>query len=496
MPSKNACIVVDLRTGQHLVKIPDIVAVLAAAGWKVDVSLKEYGGETLKLAQKAARDDYDLIISYGGDGTLNAVFNGVMNAGGKRPVADIPGGTYNVWAGAIGIPADPVKAALAIVNSRVRKIDLGHIAVGGLSSRNGTTHDQQSVNGTKSNRKPKKVSNARQYFLLHVGMGIEAAMMAHISKPLKYHFGPLAFDLSALKTLPRQRPFPVEVQVTGHSGDGETSWQGEAWEVIISKVPLFGGAVNIEPDARVDDGLLYVALITANGPVKTIEQAASIVLHHKLQEETTRHFKGTHFSIRIPATIGVHVDGSVVKVEDFLRKADRDTLHEATDASQIMVNYCFDARPQALPMTIPRSYDGPLFTDSEGESRPTQQPGEKRSALLHHPAIESEETQPTHLQQANGTGQMMTVIGVVPHPEKHHSYIIAGSHKNQDTDVTETFAARVNDNTFVFNDDGTHLPPATVLDLQEGEEIIVEGEKSKRNVMRARSVRWCNQASS
>ncbi|HLG63618.1 MAG TPA: hypothetical protein VKY19_16880 [Ktedonosporobacter sp.] len=54
MPGKNACIVIDLRTGQHLVKIPDIVAVLAAASWKVDVSLKEYGGETLKLAQKAA----------------------------------------------------------------------------------------------------------------------------------------------------------------------------------------------------------------------------------------------------------------------------------------------------------------------------------------------------------------------------------------------------------------------------------------------------------
>jgi len=492
MPGKNACIVVDLRTGQHLVKIPDIVAVLAAAGWKVDVSLKEYGGETLKLAQKAARAGYDLILSYGGDGTLNAVFNGIMNAGGKSPVADIPGGTYNVWAGALGIPDDPVKAALAIVNSEVRKIDLGHMEVQGLTSLNGMGH-QQASNGTKNGKKPKKLANTRQYFLLHVGMGIEAAMMAHISKPLKYHVGPLAFDLAALKTLPEQRPFPVEVQVTNNAGAGEISWQGEAWEVIISKVPLFGGSINIEPEAHVDDGLLYASLITANGPLKTIEQAASIVLQHKLQEETTRRFKGTHFSIRIPATINVHVDGSVVKLEDFLRKAECDVLHQTTDASQLMVTYHFAARHEVLPMAVPRTYDGPLFSGSNHQP-PAQQPDSKQHALLHHPAARKGKTQQANFQEAPGTGYCITAIGVVPHPEKQHTYIIAGSHKDPNTEASETFAVRVNDNTFVFNGEGTHLPPAAILELQEGEEIIVEGEKSKRNVIKARSVRWYRQA--
>lgn len=488
MPGKNACIIVDLRTGQHLVKIPDIVAVLAAASWKVNVSLKEYGGETLKLAQKAARDGYDLILSYGGDGTLNAVFNGVMNAGAKSPVADIPGGTYNVWAGALGIPDDPVKAALAIVNSEVRKIDLGHMEVQGLTSLNDIGHHQQISNGTKNGKKPKKLATTRQYFLLHVGMGIEAAMMAHISKPLKYHVGPLAFDLAALKTLPEQRPFPVEIQITGNSGAGEISWQGEAWEVIISKVPLFGGSINIEPEAHVDDGLLYVSLITANGPLKTIEQAASIVLQHKLQEGTTKRFKGTHFSIRIPATIDVHVDGSIVKLEDFLRKAERDALHHTTDASQLMVTYHFAARHEVLSMAVPRTYDGPLFI-KPNHQQPAQQPNNKQYALLHHPAARNEKKQQASFQEAPGTGYIITVIGVVPHPEKQHTYIIAGSHKDPKTEASETFAVRVNDNTFVFNGEGTHLPPAVVLELQEGEEIMVEGEKSKRNVIKARSLK-------
>ena len=118
MRIKKACIVVDLRTGQDVTTIPHLVAVLAAAGWKTHIALKEYGGETVKLAQKAAKEGYDLVIGYGGDGTLNAVLNGVMYAAGDCLVADVPGGTYNVWAGAIGVPHDPVKAALAIVDRR------------------------------------------------------------------------------------------------------------------------------------------------------------------------------------------------------------------------------------------------------------------------------------------------------------------------------------------------------------------------------------------
>src|SRR5438874_9222928 len=133
MPNRKACIVVDLRIGQHVANIPDLIAVLAAAGWKTDIALKEYGGETFQLAEKAARQGYDLVIGYGGDGTLNDVVNGVMSARGKSLVGDIPGGTFNEWAGVMGLPEDPVKATLALVESEARRIDLGHIEVQNLT---------------------------------------------------------------------------------------------------------------------------------------------------------------------------------------------------------------------------------------------------------------------------------------------------------------------------------------------------------------------------
>ncbi|HEX6481475.1 MAG TPA: diacylglycerol kinase family protein, partial [Ktedonobacteraceae bacterium] len=113
MRRKKASLVIDLRDGENIPQVPVMAAVLAAAGWKTDLVLKEFGGESLKLAEQAAKEGYELVIAYGGDGTLNQVVNGVTNVGGKSVVAVLPGGTANEWATEIEEPLDPVHAALA-----------------------------------------------------------------------------------------------------------------------------------------------------------------------------------------------------------------------------------------------------------------------------------------------------------------------------------------------------------------------------------------------
>lgn len=469
MGGKRACLVVDLRTGEHVVRVPDIVTVFAAAGWKTDVVLKMYSDETVKLAQKAARAGYDVVLGFGGDGTFNAVFNGVFSEGGKSLVAVIPGGTYNTWAGALGIPTDPVKAALAIVNSEPRRVDLGHIEVDGL------TLPANDAPAPKKHKKPVRSTKNQQYFLLNVGMGLDAAMMAHISKPLKYRVGPLAFNLALLKELPEQRPFPVVVQASYDEHNVATHWQGEVWEIFVSKVPLFGGDVSIEPDARADDGQLHVALITANGPLRTIEQVFSLVAQHKFDDTTTQFFKAPHFSISIPASIAVHVDGGVIKLEDFLHTSDQAALEQARDSAEVMVNYRFDAQPEAVSAAIPRTYSGSLFTHPpREETRPAQFSNGTRSEQAQHDDTSAQKTLYT-----------VKVIGSAPNPEQRNTYILAGSVTKENTDVTETVALSVNGQTPIFDNEQGQLAPASVLELPEGALIAVKGDKNKRNVIRA-----------
>lgn len=491
MRRKHVCLVVDLRAGENLTAIPHMATVFSAAGWKTDIALKEYGGETLQLAKKAAKKKYDMVIGYGGDGTLNAVLNGVKSAGGKSLVADLPGGTYNVWAGVIGVPLDPVKAALAIVNSEARKVDLGHVEVKGLTSPNNDGNEQLPTPNRKQ-KKPKRSSKTRQHFLLHVGIGIEAAMMAHISKPLKYHVGPLAFDLAALKELPQQRPFPVELQRTTDDGTVDTQWQGEVWQVIVSKNPFFGGSLNIEPGARADDGLLSVSLITATNPVRTVEQALSILLRHKLDQGTTKDFRGAHFSIRIPASIQMHVDGSIIKLEELLRKSEQNALQRINDASQVLVNYQFDAEPQAMQVAIPRTYQGPLF-----EKSPHEEPSQLISPQQRDEPASMSQQVTRRVEQIQGPNQRthkpeykITIVGVVPHPAEKQTYIIAGRYKQHNTEETEVVAVLVDAQTLILNDEGDRISPSIVLELQEGKEMVVGGTKSKRSVIRAQCVRF------
>jgi len=121
MKRKTARLIINPRSGKNVARLTDIIAVLSAAGWKPDTALKEFGGHAIRLARGAAEAGYDLVIGYGGDGTLNQIVNGVMRVKRRRTtVGVIPGGTANVWAHEIGIPEDPVKASLLLVNSRCR----------------------------------------------------------------------------------------------------------------------------------------------------------------------------------------------------------------------------------------------------------------------------------------------------------------------------------------------------------------------------------------
>src|SRR5260221_8915271 len=97
MRCKKACLVINPRAGENIAKLGDLIAVLSAAGWSTDIALKEYGGHTLKLATKAAEHGYDLVITYGGDWTLNQSGYGVMNVKRQHNTGGgIPCGTANV----------------------------------------------------------------------------------------------------------------------------------------------------------------------------------------------------------------------------------------------------------------------------------------------------------------------------------------------------------------------------------------------------------------
>ena len=87
-----------------------------------------YRGHARELASEAARSGVDLVVTFGGDGTINEVVNGLMTAARdpaatSRPaIAVIPGGGGNVFARTLGIPIDVPAAAVHIVAAIAAKV--------------------------------------------------------------------------------------------------------------------------------------------------------------------------------------------------------------------------------------------------------------------------------------------------------------------------------------------------------------------------------------
>ena len=93
-----------------------------------------YRDHARKLAYGATADGYDLVLSLGGDGTVNEVVNGLLQSpkGVPRPrYAVIPGGSANVFVRALGVPGEPIEATGVILEAirqgREREINLGRI---------------------------------------------------------------------------------------------------------------------------------------------------------------------------------------------------------------------------------------------------------------------------------------------------------------------------------------------------------------------------------
>ncbi|GAC1690428.1 MAG: hypothetical protein PVS3B3_12950 [Ktedonobacteraceae bacterium] len=377
MRAKNASVVINPRTGQNIAKITDVLAVLAAAGWKTTIAIKEYGGHTMELANEAANDGRNLVIAYGGDGTLNQVVNGVLTS--KEPhsvVGVIPGGTANVWAGEIGIPIDPVKAALSLVNSEARKVDIGHVAIESITFPNADEQGQAPTEEQKTAKKKIKVSKGsskgKHHFLLMAGLGIDAAIMGNVSKPLKYRIGPLAVGLSAAKELPAHHSFPIEIRTGRDSHDAEPLWKGEAIQVVIGNTRRYGDIAEMTPDAYIDDGVLDVCVITAGDPLSTMQQISSLLLRRKPDNFSAEYFHGAHLSITIPTSVPMQLDGSAVKLKDYLEKADYEALQQAPTSEHIMITYRFDALPHVLAVAIPNAYNDALFEDSNSRDETAQ----------------------------------------------------------------------------------------------------------------------------
>jgi len=214
-------------TGQS--KLDAIRQILSAAVRDVSLAPTKLPGHATELAKQAAIAGCDLVAVYSGDGTANELVQGM--AGRPSPALHVlPGGTANVLANELGIPLDPLMAARLLPQLAAKPVRLGQ-----------TTF---SINGSS------------RYFLLMCGAGLDAAVAARVSKPLKRRLGQAAFWLACARFSLRRFP---RARISG--ADNGTS-RPSCGLVVVSKSRLYGGGLVLTPGAN----LLADHFVTAQYP--------------------------------------------------------------------------------------------------------------------------------------------------------------------------------------------------------------------------------------
>jgi diacylglycerol kinase family enzyme len=109
----------------------DVIARALASAVELEIVETRYRGHGTSLAADAASAGYGLVVTLGGDGTVNEAVNGLLSTP-RRPapaLAALPGGSANVFARALGLSPDPVDATgqvlAGLAAGRSRSIGLG-----------------------------------------------------------------------------------------------------------------------------------------------------------------------------------------------------------------------------------------------------------------------------------------------------------------------------------------------------------------------------------
>jgi diacylglycerol kinase (ATP) len=114
--------------------LPQVRALLERQGFAAGLTLTERPGHALELSRSLAEAGCPLVVAAGGDGTVNEVINGLMQArlnGGRRPALGVlPIGRGNDFAFGAGIPPDLEAAGAALARGTRRVIDIGRVTGG------------------------------------------------------------------------------------------------------------------------------------------------------------------------------------------------------------------------------------------------------------------------------------------------------------------------------------------------------------------------------
>jgi diacylglycerol kinase family enzyme len=233
-PRRRMLVIVNPYASTVSDRLKNLVVYALRGRYEVNAVDTESRDHATVLCREAAREGYDVVVAFGGDGTVNEAANGLV--GSDTPLCCLPGGRANVYCRMLGIPTDLVDATEHLLGMahdwRPRRVDVGRV-------------------------------NDR-YFLFSAGVGLDASVVKRVDAHprLKTRLGEWYYAWTGIRTFNRHylvRPPRLEAElgeerVTGvttivqsadpytyfgnrpvHMGEGATLESGDLAGVVLER---------------------------------------------------------------------------------------------------------------------------------------------------------------------------------------------------------------------------------------------------------------------
>ena len=278
-----------------------VLKYLKENGLNFKVCTTSHQGEAVELAQKAANNGAELIVSVGGDGTVNEIVNGIMKSKNDPSLGIIPLGWANDFIKSTDIPSDIIEACKILIKGKTKKIDIG-------------------------------VINNQIYFANICGIGFDAEV-AHLANQLKNrhpNWNTLSAYVYVFATVKKLlSPFSyhdVKIKFDGQEIHSKILF------IAISNGKIYGGRFKITPEAILDDGLLEVCVVEEMGRFKYLMSIPKL-------------FKGTHASIK-----GVNF----YRAKEVVIQSSEPVLSQVSgEVIEGQKNYIITLLPKSLKLIVP-----------------------------------------------------------------------------------------------------------------------------------------------
>jgi diacylglycerol kinase family enzyme len=252
----------------------------------IDTQARDHATE---LCRQAAQEGYDVVVAFGGDGTVNEAANGL--AGSETALTALPGGRANVYCRMLGIPIDVVDATEHLLRLadgwEPRQVDLG-------------------------------VAGERK-FLFSAGVGLDASVVERVDAHprLKARLGEWYYTVMTLRTFHRRLLHPPRLEATV---DGQTVSGVSAFIQNGPPYTYFGDRpIVIDDDGTLTDGVLSAAILKRFSPVdlptiawRALSRRAQLGGHRQL--EVTAGVRELRIRSADDRPVPLQVDGDYIGV--------------------------------------------------------------------------------------------------------------------------------------------------------------------------------------